>query len=236
MPNHKIYEFYAELEDFKPKIWRRFQASGDISVAELGYIIMTMYEMKASHLLAVEHERPYLTPSGRKSKRTELICRYDIPDGDGWWKVHEGEDATKTKLSDLNLEAPSWLLVWYDFGDDWRVIVKLEQTLNGDDLPGSELPRVLEGKGFGIVEDCGGVYGLAELVEAFKTKEGEEYKEFSEWLGVDDFDIKAFDIDDMNFRVKKIPKIYKKIYENWKSPTKREIELIERVYNHNIIK
>ena len=227
---NKIYEFHAELEDFKPKIWRRFQVSDNISIAEIGYIVMTMYEMEASHLLSVEHERPYLTPSGKLSKRTELICHYDIPDEDGWWKERGGEDATKVKLSDLNLEAPSRLLVWYDFGDDWRVIVKLEKILSSEDLPNAELPRVLEGKGFGIVEDCGGIYGLTDLVDAFKTKEGEEYERFSEWMGVEDFNIKAFDIDDMNVRVKNIPQIYKKIYEKRKSPTKKEFDLIGRDY------
>jgi hypothetical protein len=28
-------------------------------------------------------------------------------------------------------------------------------------------------------------------------------RQFGEWLGVDDFDMAAFDLDDMNFRLKK---------------------------------
>ena len=227
----KIYQFHSELEDFKPKIWRRFQIADDITIAELGYIVMTMYEMMASHLLAIEHERPFLTPSGRLSKRMELICRYDIPDDFGDWKDDwRGEDATKIKLSELQFEPTSRLLVWYDFGDDWHVILKIEQVFEGDELPDYEFPRVLAGKGFGIVEDCGGIWGLSDLVEAFKAKEGEAYKQFSEWLGVEDFDITAFDINDMNFRLTKIPQIYKKIYEDKISPTKKSIELIERKY------
>jgi len=228
MAAQPVYQFYAELEDFKPKIWRRFQVAGNITVARLGYIVMTMYEMKASHLLAIEHERPFLTPSGRQSKRTELICRYDIPDEDGDWMDLGGEDATKTKLSQLNLAPPSRLNVWYDFGDDWRVSVKMEETANVPAL--SDLPRVLEGKGFGIVEDCGGVWGLEELAEAFKEKKGDGYEQFRDWLGTDDFDIKAFDIDDMNFRLKKLPSIYAKIYEQKSYPTKQAIDLIERNY------
>ena len=65
MAEQPIFQFYAELDDFKPKIWRRFQVAGNITVARLGYIVMTMYEMEANHLLAIEHERPFLTPSGR---------------------------------------------------------------------------------------------------------------------------------------------------------------------------
>jgi len=213
MVTQPVYQFYAELEDYKPKIWRRFQVAGNITVAKLGYIVMTMYEMEASHLLAIEHERPFLTPKGRASRRVELIGRYDIPDPDGYWLDRGGANATKTKLSQLNFEAFSRLVVCYDFGDDWRVVVTLEKILNDSDLSSKELPRVLAGKGFGIVEDCGGVLVLEELAEAFKAKEGERYEYYREWLGVDDLDLDTLDLDDMNFRLKKMPAIYAKIYE-----------------------
>ena len=225
-----IYQFYAELEDYKPKIWRRFQVKGDITVARLGYIVMTMYEMKASHLLSMEHEKPFLTATGRQSKRMELICRYDIPGGTLDYADGDSEDATMTKLSKLNLEAPSRIVIWYDFGDDWRVLVTLEKEFTDLGLSVKELPRVLEGEGFGIVEDCGGIHGLADLAQAFKEKKGEEYEEYRTWLGVDDLDLAKFDLDDMNFRLKKIPTIYAKIYEQHAYPSQRSIDLIERKY------
>ena len=227
-----VYQFYAELEDYKPKIWRRFQVKGDITVAMLGYIVMTMYEMKASHLLSIEHEKPFLTATGRQSKRMQLICRYGISGNtlDEDFDDADSEDATMTKLSTLNLEVPSRMVVWYDFGDDWRVLVTLEKELDGLGLSLKELPRVLEGEGLGIVEDCGGIYGLADLARAFKEKKGEEYDEYRSWLGVDDLDLAKFDLDDMNFRLKKIPAIYAKAYEQRAYPSQRSIDLIERKY------
>jgi hypothetical protein len=191
-----------------------------------------MYEMKASHLLSIEHEMPFLTPTGRQSKRMQLICRYNIPDNtfDNDWDDVDSEDATMTKLSRLNLEAPSRIVVWYDFGDDWRVLVTFEKELDDLGLSPKELPRVLEGEGFGIVEDCGGIYGLADLAQAFKEKKGEEYDEYRSWLGVDDLDLAMFDLDDMNFRLKKLPAIYAKIYEQRGDPSQRSIDLIERKY------
>ena len=92
------------------------------------------------------------------------------------------------------------------------------------------MPRVLEGEGFGIVEDVGGVWGLENLAKAFKKKKGADYKQFSEWLGVDELDTDAFDIDDMNFRLKKVPRIYKQVYEDGDYPTQKSINLIERKY------
>ncbi|MDR0531600.1 MAG: plasmid pRiA4b ORF-3 family protein [Oscillospiraceae bacterium] len=225
-----IYQFYAELEDYKPKIWRRFQVAGNSTVARLGYIVMTMYEMRASHLLAIEHERPFLTATGRLSRRMELIRRYAIPDEAGEWKEFDDADATQTKLSQLDFEENSRLLVWYDFGDDWRVIVKLEKIFSDPALPAKELPRVLEGKGYGIVEDCGGIGGLEDLAAAFKAKQGDAYDEYREWLGVDELDLAHCDLDDMNFRLKKLPRIFADIYEKHLYPTQQSIDLIERKY------
>lgn len=49
MAAQPIYQFYVELEDYKPKMWRRFQVMKGLTMACLGYIIMTIFEMEASH-------------------------------------------------------------------------------------------------------------------------------------------------------------------------------------------
>lgn len=43
MASQPIYQFYVELQDYTPKIWRRFQVLGNVTAARLGYIIMTMF-------------------------------------------------------------------------------------------------------------------------------------------------------------------------------------------------
>ena len=54
MASQPIYQIYAELADYEPKMWRRFQVMQNISIARLGYIIMTLFEMQASHLFCIE--------------------------------------------------------------------------------------------------------------------------------------------------------------------------------------
>ena len=54
MASHPIYQFHAELLDYKPRIWRQFQVQGNITMARLGYILMSMFEMKASHLFCFD--------------------------------------------------------------------------------------------------------------------------------------------------------------------------------------
>lgn len=251
MASHPIYQFYAELEDYKPKIWRRFQVTDDITVARLGYIIQVLFEMTASHLMALEvprddNFRNYMRekqPDATEEKLRELhligikemIWRYEVidedyePFSDPHRDVHVA-DATTTRLRHAVNIVGDKINFNYDFGDDWRVSLRLEEIFEDKDLPGGELPRVLEGAGFGIIEDVGGTGGLEDLAKAFKKKKGADYKQFSEWLGVDDLDMEAFDMDDMNFRLKKIPRIYKQCYEDRFTPTQKSIDLIERKY------
>jgi hypothetical protein len=225
MATQPIYQFYAELDDFKPKIWRRFQVPGNITFARLGYITMTQFEMTAGHLFAVE--APLESPDGGR------IWRFEIPFEDQYLVESDNlklRDSSKYKLCRFTSSAGTRFNFNYDFGDDWWVSMVLEGVFKDKTLPGAELPRVIEGAGFGIVEDCGGIGGLESLVKAFKKKKGRDYNSFRDWLGVADFDITAFDIDDMNFRLKKIPRIYARSYEQQLAPTRRSIDLIERKY------
>ena len=248
MANHPIYQFYAELDDYKPKIWRRFQVTDNITVARLGYILQVLFEMTASHLMAIEVPKgqnlkaimsknyPDLSPNASIfGGRNDLIWRYEImmeelePFNDPHRDVSVA-DATLTRIRHAVSEPSEKLNFNYDFGDDWWVSLTLEKVFTDKELPGSGLPRVLEGAGFGIIEDVGGVGGLEGFAKAFKKKKGAEYNQFCEWLGIEDFDMAAFDLDDMNFRLKKIPRIYKQCYEDRLTPTQKSIDLIERKY------
>lgn len=101
----------------------------------------------------------------------------------------------------------------YDYGDNWKILIRLEKIIMDKALPGKELPRVLGGAGYGIVEDCGGTTGLKELSQAFKRGKGKLYQEYSQWLGVAEFDLVSFDIEDME-------------------PTKRSMDILLRCYKH----
>jgi len=238
MANNKIYQFYAELDDFEPVIWRRFQVKSDVTIARLGYIVQILFEMRASHLMAIEVDRgKNILKDIPKLKDIPILndisIRYEIPSkGSDMFPDPEAriEDATKIKLHAAVSKEGDELQLNYDFGDDWWVLLKLEKIFSDKDLPDAELPQALDGAGFGIVEDVGGTWGLTELAKAFKKKKGADYKDFCEWVGIKNFDFAVFDLDDMNFRLKKIPRIYKQIYEDKLYPTKKSIELIERKY------
>lgn len=246
MASQPIYEFYAELEDYTPKIWRRFQVANNVTMARLGYILMTLFEMQASHLFRIEVPfRENLRMSLRNGLGDEecnqLFALDDIEENrifeiiteDTYLYRDEDDkvyDATENKLKHVINDPGSRLSLVYDFGDNWTVAVTLERVFKDDSLSGRLLPRVLKGGGYGIVEDCGGVGGLTNIAKAFKRKKGSEYNEFQQWLGKDNLDLEVFDIDDMNFRLLKIPRIYSDLYEHDLEPTRQSMDILERRY------
>lgn len=244
MASQPIYQFHAELKYYQPKIWRRFQVLGNITVARLGYIIMTLFEMQASHLFCIDVMRrknlynyfAEFYPLAEIQKmfppnEIDEISRYEVQNEMTVdFEDEEAHNATEFKISKIVTTAGDELAFYYDFGDGWEVKVILEKIFEDKELPGRELPRVLEGKGYGIIEDCGGVPGLIELSEAFQLRKGDQYEVLSEWLGMTELDLSSFDIDDMNYRIKKIPRIYADIYERGLKPTQQSIKLLLRKY------
>lgn len=194
MASQPVYQFYAELKDYEPKVWRRFQTLNNITVSHLGYILMTMYEMEGKHLFCIEvpirhnfglymRER---NGSGVAVEFPNETWHFEVGDaedffGDTSGITNQSFDASERKLKYVLNDTPGEkLFLKYDYGDGWEVEVILERIFEDKDLPGKELPRVLEGEGHGIIEDCGGIEGLRSISEAFKGKCGPKYEQYGQ--------------------------------------------------------
>ena len=248
MASQPIMQFYAELTDAHIPIWRRFQVMGNVRFSRLAYILMTMFEMQASHLFAFDID---MADNVRNRAGDELQTERMAQMLEGWGEallrierpIEDDYPAMlfqeqQIRVIDASEEMVKHVFTTpgyegsfeYDFGDGWDVRFTLEDVFEDSELPGSELPRVIGGEGFGIIEDCGGVWGLEEIDKAFRKGKGESYEEYREWLGVDKLDLRAFDIQDMNFRLKKVPRIYRDFYELQLEPTQRSIDILTRRY------
>ena len=246
MATKQIYQLYAELKDYSPKIWRRFEVVSNITIARLGYILMTLFEMQAHHLFCFDlpfSENYRIRMADQYSpKEIEKLTRTFFMENPVYRNLRlelknehidsspGSADAAEALLKNMLNLIGEQIYFTYDFGDNWEVVAKLEKIYSDDTTPASDFPHVLEGAGFGIIEDCGGGPGLGDLAAAFKKKSGREYKEYSEWLGTVDLDLDSFDLDDMNFRLKQLPRIFCDIYEKDLEPTQRSIDLIQRKY------
>ena len=87
----------------------------------------------------------------------------------------------------------------YDFGDDWRHDIAVEAVSRI--VSDVHYPRCTAGRRAGPPEDCGGVWGYADLLEILADPQHEEHAERLEWLGIDsadEFDPAAFDLAEIN--------------------------------------
>lgn len=241
MASQPIYQFYAELSDYKPKIWRRFQVMQNITLARLGYIVMTLFEMQGSHLFCLEvpHRENYIryrdkigdSATDRSIAFLQEKVRYELPNE--WAEEYNDTqpfDACSSKLYHALECEGDQVTMQYDYGNGWEIELTVERIFRDHELPGKALPQVLDGAGYGIIEDCGGVSGLKDIAKAFKKHSGVDYRSYVEWLGVEDLDLTKFDLADMNFRVKKVPRIYSDAYELDLQPTPYSMRILLRDY------
>lgn len=82
------------------------------------------------------------------------------------------DDTTKEQLHNiisLNIKN-ALLIVNYNFGDGWQIKLKLEKIYGEDNLKNNAIHCVFSGKGYEIVEDCGGTHSLMQIAETQDLK------------------------------------------------------------------
>ncbi len=125
------------------------------------------------------------------------IGRFGIPVDDMLEQSPVQPDWT-VKVSEVLSRGDLPILYVYDFGDDWRHMVMYEGGAALDRA--NEYPRCVSGARKCPPEDCGGVHGYVELLEAIRDPKHERHGELLEWLGEafdpDDFDATSVKFDD----------------------------------------
>ena len=101
-----------------------------------------------------------------------------------------GEEYNDLPISYFSLKKQDKFYVVYDYGDDWNFKVKVSKELEGINKI-----EVIEGQGYGIVDDCGGVHGLAQIF----TGKGYVISE----LGFEKENINDFNLKKCNNDIKK---------------------------------
>ena len=178
----QIYQLKITLKESRPPIWRRFQVRSDVTLAKLHRIIQEVMGWFDGHLHQFIVGRIY----------------YGVPDPDD---LSETRDERKVRLDQI-LSVPGRKIVYeYDFGDGWEHEIVLEKILSPD--PKTRYHRCLDGARACPPEDCGGIYGYADFLEAIRNPEHEEHEEMLEWIG-GEFDPEEFDLEAVNQSLKSI--------------------------------
>ncbi len=210
----RIYSLNLSLRDANPKVTRTISVNENITVSQLCYVIMAVYEMHASHLFSLKVDDD-------KNKTHE----YHLPIYLNEWRDEKNHyNIQKTKFSTMLLKYHSNMVFEYDFGDSWTVditIISVELIRNCEAFM---YPSLIKGNGYGILEDIGGVHVLNMLYN--NEDEVEELKNFLELEGTYIENL-SFHEDEMKQRIKKISYLYEWIYEHDYVVTDEDIEFIE---------
>ena len=115
------------------------------------------------------------------------------PDNDFYGLLFE--DSEQATLGRLVGARGARFLYEYDFGDGWLHEIVLEDILKHQ--PDIRYPICVDGRRACPPEDCGGVWGYVELLEAIGDPDHEEHLDMMQWLG-EEFDPDALDVDRVN--------------------------------------
>ncbi|MDP2156142.1 MAG: plasmid pRiA4b ORF-3 family protein [Nitrospirota bacterium] len=162
------YQFKITLQDIKPPIWRRIRVPASYTFWDLHVAIQDVMGWTDSHL----HEFVIKNP------KTARKINIGFPDEDFGRKVSEG---WKKKITDFfSLQNPK-AEYSYDFGDDWRHAVVLEEILpRQKDI---DYPLCVDGARACPPEDCGGSHGYEDFLEIIMDPDHEEHDSMLEWVG-----------------------------------------------------
>jgi Plasmid pRiA4b ORF-3-like protein len=181
----KVYQFKITLQDMKPPIWRRIQVPESYTFWDMHVAIQDAMGWTDTHL---HHFEIVNLLTGVKEE-------IGIPDEEGITdiEIHAG---WKKNIADYFTNDNSKAHYVYDYGDNWEHAIKLEKIL--DPKEGVHYPMCIAGARACPPEDCGGVGGYEEFLEAIMDPNHEGYDEMLEWAG-GDFDPDHFDPDDVVF-------------------------------------
>lgn len=175
----------VSLRGARPPIWRRLRVPARTTLDTLHEVLQVSFGWTDSHLHLFESGgRRYSDPS------------FQLDD----WGEPTG-DESRVRLSDVVSAPGDRLRYEYDFGDSWEHDIVVEDMLPGD---GATVTVCVGGRRAGPPEDCGGVWGYAELCAILADPRHPEHGERLAWAG-GRLDPARFDPQEINRILQRLP-------------------------------
>jgi len=162
-----------------PAIWRRLLAPGDLTLAQLHDVLQSAMGWEDCHM----HE----FSAGHR--------HFGKPNPDDRLMGMPAEDERTVRLSSVLRRIGARAVYTYDMGDSWEHGIVLEKCLPAD--PGTAYPVCTGGERACPPEDCGGIPGFYDLLDALGDPTHEQHEELRDWVS-DDYDPDVFSIEDVN--------------------------------------
>lgn len=188
-----IYQVKVTLRDTRPPIWRRLLVPAGLTLDALHDALQLAMGWDNSHL----HE----------FRIGQQRFGESDPDDRGMGLDPIGNERT-THLYRVLGKVGAKAMYTYDFGDSWEHVILVEKGLPPE--PGIHYPICVAGKFQGPPEDCGGVGGYYNLLEALRDPDHPEHEEMLDWMG-GEFNPNAFSVDDVNRKLAPLQRWWAKI-------------------------
>jgi hypothetical protein len=180
-----VFEFRIVLNGPEPPIWRQIQVPGSYTFWDLHVAFQDAMGWQDYHLHSFD-----VCVRGTQERMTIGIPDEEFPAESptvpGW----------EAPIADYFTEPGISAEYLYDFGDSWEHTVTLEKVFPRE--KGKRYPRCVGGARRCPPEDCGGVWGYQELLEAIRDPAHEEHESMLQWVG-GGFDPEAFDASKVRF-------------------------------------
>lgn len=166
----------------KPPVWRQLQLHADARLDQLHEILQAALGWENYHLHQFSFGEEEFGP-----RDAELGLDFS-----------DERQVTLGELTDIGAR----FRYTYDFGDNWQHEIVVEDLLDAD--PQTHYPILVAAKGACPPEDCGGVWGYANLKEVLANPDHDEHQEMLEWLGLDnasEFDPAALATDNIDYEL-----------------------------------
>lgn len=170
---NEIATIRIELQDIEPLIWREMEAPTSMTLIALHQAIQGLMRWDDYHLWAF----------------SDADYRYVPLPEDMCWGDKPCRKAVSVRVRDICKQSETRLTYEYDFGDDWRMTVSITDIRQGD--PETGYPFYVGGEHAAPPEDCGGVPGFYEMLEARDNPKHPDHEKVREWL--DERDPNFFD-------------------------------------------
>ena len=182
----KVLQLKIILEQTNPVIWRTIQVPEFYPFFYLHNIIQIVMGWKNSHLFEFDY----------KGYRIAMLMS-DIDDFDSRSTL----DCQEIMINQIFTQEGDKVNYIYDFGDDWKHSIILEKSMPIDNR--KIYPVCIDGEKQCPPEDCGGIHGFYEMLDAFNGDDENSKQEYIDWLGCS-FNPEDFNLKTINNQLKDI--------------------------------
>ena len=204
-----IVRLTVSLQGVRPPIWRRLELPASLTFAELSAVILTAFGWTGchSHDFVLADRRigvPLRGAQGEMAVSSDGLA--DLlgqlaPELGSLVPTPRFDDETHVTLARAIDRGERRFCYRYDFGDDWRHLVDIEEVLIAE--PGIAYPRCTAGSRAAPPEDCGGAAAYRYLCHVLADPRHYEYARLQAWCP--DFAPERFDLAGVDHAVRAFP-------------------------------